>query len=318
MSLLHRHDCSDRLSASWGAVLLAVTLLPLMPVWAVAQERSDLRAAVVRVGGCSGVCVDPAGLLLTAKHCDLRDVERVQFGEMEVLAIRIYETELTEGPLVYDCVGSGYPSVPVAHEPPAAGEQVTTLGYPLIASRRDLREAKGAVLRGGEFRFRGEPFPGNLTDMSLRQGWSGGPLFNAQGEVIGLANSSDATGSIFISFAATRQAYDAGGRQHLRRRPLTVILSLDSRDCLRFLSDFSGDAGFQEELREHFQIVVSDASERSDLLQRSGAADLPVFIVPGFPLFSGYQGKQDLLQRLSRLPPESGTPIAGEEAGTLH
>lgn len=78
MSLICRCRCSDRSSTGCGAALLAVTLLPMMAGWVVAQERTDLRAAVVRVGGCSGVCVDPAGLVLTAKHCDLRDVERVQ------------------------------------------------------------------------------------------------------------------------------------------------------------------------------------------------------------------------------------------------
>jgi hypothetical protein len=262
--------------------------------------------------------VDSAGLVLTAKHCDLREVERVQFGDVEVLAVRIYETELTEGPLVYDCVGGGYPSVAVAHNPPATGERVITMGYPQIESRRVFRQGSGTVLRGGEFRFRGEQFLGNLTDMSLREGWSGGPLFNAQGALIGLANSSDASGSIFISFAATRQAYEDAVRQHRLRQPLTVVISLDSPNCLRFLSDFASDQGFRSELREHFQIVVSDAAERPDVLQQAGAADLPFFIVPNGVFLSGYEGKSNLLQHLGRIGSESGTPVAGEDPGTLH
>ena len=36
-------------------------------------------AAVVLVGGCSGVCVDPAGIVLTAKHCRLGEQVTVRF-----------------------------------------------------------------------------------------------------------------------------------------------------------------------------------------------------------------------------------------------
>ena len=100
----------------------------------------------MQVGGCTGVCVDPEGLVLTAKHCDLREVEHVQFGTVEVLAIRIYETELTEGPVVYDCVGSGYQCVPVAQNPPDAGERVSTMGFPLVEVGRMFREERGTVL----------------------------------------------------------------------------------------------------------------------------------------------------------------------------
>jgi hypothetical protein len=302
----------------WATAWLAVMLLSVMVGQAVSDDAPALRGSVVRVGGCSGVCVDPAGLVLTAKHCHLRDVERVQFEHAEVLAVRIYETELTEGPVVYDCVGGGYPSVPVAHHPPGGGERVTTMGYPHIGSGRSFRQEQGTVLRGGEFRFLGEQFFGNVTTMPLREGWSGGPLFNSEGEVIGLANSTGASESVFISFAATRKAYDEVVRLHQSRRPLGVVISLDSRACLRFLSDFAGDAAFRGELQENYQIIVSDAAQRPDVMQQSGAGDLPLFIISGVSLLSGYQGQSDLLRRLSRHSSESGTPVAGDESGTLH
>jgi hypothetical protein len=315
-----RYKChsADRLRRRLSSVLLTVILLSVIVSQAVSDDASALRGAVVRVGGCSGVCVDPAGFVLTAKHCQLRDVERVQFEHAEVLAVRIYESDLTEGPVVYDCVGRGYPSVVVAQNAPVGGERVSTMGYPHIDSGRTFRQEHGTVLRGGQFRFLGKQFPGNVTDMPLREGWSGGPLFNSQGEVIGLANSTDASESIFISFAATRKAYEEAVRKHLSRRPLRVVISLDSRACLQFLSDFSNDAGFRSELQEHFQLVVSDAAERADLLQQSGATDLPVFILPNATLVAGYQGQSDLLQHLSPSKLSSGTPVAEEEAGALH
>lgn len=311
------HD-ANRLRRLSATASLAVALLSVLVGEAVSDDATALRGAVVRIGGCSGVCVDPAGLVLTAKHCRLREIERVQFEDGEALAVRIYETELTEGPVVYDCVGGGYPSVPVAHHPPARGERVTSMGYPHIGSGRSFRQEQGTVLRGGEFRFLGQQFFGNVTKIPLREGWSGGPLFNSQGEVIGMANSTDASESIFISFTATRKAYDEVVRKHLSRRLLSVVISLDSRACLRFLADFSGDAAFRGELQEHFQVIVSDASERPDILQQSGAADLPIFIVPDATLLSGYQGQSELLRRLSRVSADSGMPVAGEEAGTLH
>lgn len=125
-------------------------MLTVMSARAASQDRTGPYEAVVQVEGCSGVCLDPSGLVLTAKHCDLREVERIQFGNVEVLAVRIYESSLTEGPLVYDCVGGAYPSVPVAHNPPDAGEHVNSLGFPLIESHRVFREEAGTVLRGGD------------------------------------------------------------------------------------------------------------------------------------------------------------------------
>lgn len=309
---------ADRLRRLAAAASFAVLLLSVMVAQAVPDDAPALRGAVVRVGGCSGVCVDPAGLVLTAKHCRLRDVERVQFEHAEVLAIRIHETELTEAPVVYDCVGRGFPSVPVTRHPPAKGERVTTMGYHHIGSGRSFRQERGTVLRGGEFRFLGRQFFGNLTNIPLRAGWSGGPLFNSRGEVIGLANSTDASESIFMSCAATRTAYDAVIQRHLSRRPLSMVIYLDNRACLRFLSHLAGDASFRNELQEDFQIMLRDAAERPEVLQQAGAGDLPIFIMPDTTLLSGYQNQSDFWRRRSRFNAESGTPVAGEEAGTLH
>ena len=37
--------------------------------------------AVVRIGGCSGICVDPCGIVLTAKHCEHGPTETVFFPD---------------------------------------------------------------------------------------------------------------------------------------------------------------------------------------------------------------------------------------------
>ncbi len=54
--------------------VLQIDLEPLMVVPLVlalaATSAAAVKDAVVMVGDCSGVCVDPCGLVLTAKHCD--------------------------------------------------------------------------------------------------------------------------------------------------------------------------------------------------------------------------------------------------------
>jgi hypothetical protein len=195
------------------------------------------------------------------------------------------------------------------------------MGYPHVDGARRFRQQAGTVLSGGEFRFRGESFLGNLTDMSIREGWSGGPLFNRQGEVIGLANASDKSGSIFISFAATRAAYDEVLRRHAQRLTLRIAADLYSRDCLTFFADYSGDEGFRGELQEHFRLIVVDAGERPDLLRRFGAGDLPVFIVGDAATVSGYDGKAQLLQKLLEAAAHTRTAAgngADQSEGELH
>ena len=52
-------------------------LLLILGINSLAQAA--VQDAVVIVGDCSGVCVDPSGLVLTAKHCDHPPVVVVQF-----------------------------------------------------------------------------------------------------------------------------------------------------------------------------------------------------------------------------------------------
>lgn len=289
-------------------VWLAGLLLAGIAATAAAGDRQRERAAVVQIGGCSGVIVDPAGLVMTAKHCDLSEIERVVIGDYEILAVRVYESPETEGPLVYDCVGSGYPWVPVAETVPDRGEPVHTIGYPLVEGRRQRREVDGVVQRGGRFRFRGEYFLGNMTDLPVSEGWSGGPLFSEQGEVIGLANAGDEGGSIFISHAATRAAWLAAMSLHSSRPRLLIATDLYCGSCLQFLGDYAGDAGFRREIQEHYRVVVVDVRAHPQLLGSLQDQKLPAFLIQDTEVTSGYSGKADLLKKLIH-------PVAVEEAG---
>lgn len=278
-----------------GAALLAdVLAVAADPT----EAESPLPAAVVQVGGCSGVCVDESGLVLTARHCDLGEVERVRFAQYEVIAVRVFESAETEGPVVYDCVGEGYPESVVASEKPEPGESVRTMGYPDLNGVRTLSQVSGDVLTGGRYQFRGGDFLGNLTNLPLREGWSGGPLFNVRGEVVGLATSTDGTDSIFISHAATRAALEAARQLHGRKYPLQIGVDLYSDECLLFLADYARDAHLRSELQEHFEIAVFDARPMGGAATQASQPKRPLFQVSGKDVAAGYAGKLDLLKRL--------------------
>ena len=86
----------------------------------------QVEAAVVRVGGCTGVCVHPRGLVLSVKHCGHGAEETVVFAVGEFTARRVYESTGAEGPVVFDCGSSGLPWAAVATRVPPAGSSVWT------------------------------------------------------------------------------------------------------------------------------------------------------------------------------------------------
>jgi thiol-disulfide isomerase/thioredoxin len=261
--------------------------------------------AVVMVEGCSGVCVDPSGLVLTARHCNLPTSVTVRFKDRTVAATRVYVCREVEGPVVYDCEGDGYPCLPVAATAPRAGERVWSCGYPHLGGRRELRWARGAILRWSTFEYAGGSFNGNVVAFVTTPGWSGGPLLNAKGEVCGLLNSSDCATSVFISSAAVRQAY-AAVRQTRRAEPsprsakptLYVFGSITCGPCRQFKDDYANHSQLRQALEAAFTVQFVDVDQQTDLASRFGVAEVPTFLVPGGTRVTGYEGPEQLLAAL--------------------
>ena len=274
------------------------------------QANAGVDEAVVMVAGCSGVCVNSAGIVLTAKHCDLGDEVTVRFKQRAVKAVRIYECQDSEGPVAYDCEGDGYPALPVASTAPVLGEKLWSLGYPTLNGRRELRENCGLVLRWGTFKYAGGEFNGNVLGFACAPGWSGGPLLNAKGEVCGLLNSTDDRTSVFISSAAVRQAYAAVLEQ--RRAPpkqsevtlpkLLVFGSSTCSPCLQFKGDLKSNHEFSSRLRSAFDLELIDIDQRTELVKQYAIKSVPVFVGPGGVRVEGYDGSEQLLTELGLIP----------------
>jgi hypothetical protein len=182
-------------------------------VWALtllsAASADDWAKAVVQIGGCSGVCVSKEGLVLTAKHCTLGDRERVAFEDgPTVWATKLISSRNGDGPVAFVCDGDGFPHRPVAKTKPEPGDRVISYGYPNRGGTRRFERGEGTVTGGGRFELDGIPYHANDTTIQATFGWSGGPLLNAGGEVIGLCSCGDDSTTAFTSWASTRHAYD--------------------------------------------------------------------------------------------------------------
>ena len=141
-------------------------------------------ASTIGVGeGGSGVIVSPEGLVLTAAHvsgepnrrvmCRLPDGRRVPaktLGRFDYADAGMVQLE-GNGPWPFSSIG--------ARNAIASGDWCFALGHP---GGYDID--RGAVLRVGKVIYRRSDFI--RTDCELLRGDSGGPLFNLNGEVIGI------------------------------------------------------------------------------------------------------------------------------------
>ncbi len=67
-------------------------------------ERSE---AVVRIGGCSGVSVSDSGMILTAKHCRLKNYLTVEWPSgQKSRAVQLVRSRNGDGPTVFLCEGT--------------------------------------------------------------------------------------------------------------------------------------------------------------------------------------------------------------------
>jgi hypothetical protein len=277
----------------WNRLMVVPLVLALGTTASAAVKDS-----VVMVGDCSGVCVDPSGLILTAKHCEHPPVVIVKFKDRTVTARQVYVSAETEGPVMFDCDGDDFPFAKMAEAPPCVGDTVWSYGYPTAEGQRELRWIRGPLLGCRKFEFQGGSFRGNVTGFPTKPGWSGGPLFTRNSEVCGLLNSSDAQTSVFISCGATLEALNTCRERVNNKRSLYVFGSKACGPCQKFKQHYAEKTVLRQRLDAVYAVTYVDIDLHPAAAEQFGIQQVPAFVVPGQPAVTGYESPDELLQRL--------------------
>lgn len=297
MNLPPNHDWRN---AAWIAFLVTLFALAVAALSAKPASAAEIADTVVQIGGCSGVCVDPSGIVLTVKHCGIPEVTQVRFRDRTVLARKLYETTECDGPVVYDCDGEGYPYQRVAQRVPNVGEDVWSAGYPARNGTRALTWASGKVVGAGRWKsnLRDCGVLVNEASFATSEGWSGGPLFNQSNEVCGLLLGGDKRTSFYASFSAVRAAYDATRPQENSKPTLYVFTSKSCQPCTHFKNDYQPRGSFRTTIDAAYNVQFVDIDQQPQEAARRGVRDVPAFVRDGHANIVGYTTPDALLEAL--------------------
>ncbi len=274
-------------------VLLAFLLLVLICPAVVTAQQPE-REAVIMADGCSAFIVN-GNLLVTAKHCEHPEQINVTIQDRSVIATRAFSSQSEDGPVVFRLQGGPYPSLPVSDHAPKIGDPIYSLGYP-----------------GGHWaRIEGEIIGGNGVDLNytnhrVATGNSGGPLLNAQGEVIGIALHVDSNIAVhqsgFAGWKVTTDAIaNASGRKTAApagKSEVVVFSSPRCGPCRELKRDYT--AGHFDEY--DFRFVMYENGRWSDpdvykefwdTAQPKGDLTFPTIWVRGTPHYKvGYDARR--------------------------
>ena len=210
-----------------GVAVLALCLL-LFAGGAAAQEaksgkgcgalyeqarRASLEILVDDHQSGSGVVVDKTGVGLTAAHVVGRPGSRVEVlspvaGRREATVVAV-DLGHDLAVLKLEPRADGYPALPLADAAPEVGEDVFLLGTPIF--RHGVMVRGMIARRDATFEFYGDKHVEIMhVNATVQYGMSGGPWFNAAGEVVGIQSGvmkvKDVPASIafMVPFAALR------------------------------------------------------------------------------------------------------------------
>lgn len=327
------------------ALLLFVALALALGVKAAGAAE---REAACWLGGCSGVCVDASGLVLTAKHCDFGDQVDVEFRAIgkTVPGRKVYTGSFADDDVVaFQLPPGSYPAAAVAAQPPQRGEIVYTFGYP----SGKFEALTGTVIGLAKYE---DGTPIIATTIPARGGHSGGPLFNLQGEVVGLCSTSltarapqrveipgDSNWIGTDRLQAALQFVQQGPKAPLPATPrrLYVFTAVWCGSCQTFVSDYARNIdGLQDWLQaqgiertkggKHYGAVenVAIGWDRPEIARACEVATgqrpklLPTFWVDGAKdVLVGYAGpaklKAYVAAQLAAAPPPQPTPAPAPE-----
>lgn len=137
------------------------------------------------MGEGSGFIIDPSGVILTNAHvvADAREVT-VKLTDQREFVARVIGQDRTSDVAVLKIDAQDLPTVKLGNaDKVAVGEWVVAIGSPFgfqNSVTQGIVSAKGRTLPDGSY------VPFLQTDVAVNPGNSGGPLFNLDGEVIGI------------------------------------------------------------------------------------------------------------------------------------
>jgi|GEM_PF-3022710 len=332
---------STRHRSITNALGIAITLVGLLAAASLVLGSEVRSPAVVRVGsGCSGVCVSPTGLVVTARHCishpgQIISIEFASPGRRNGAVVHV----ASQSDLAVVRVPAGdLPFVRVASQPPAVGDPVYAEGFPAGQYARmegtvtyvGTRQFSGNLFRSSypaPLETRGVPAFPDLdvipsretvrvieTSFRIQRGFSGGGLFNRDGELVGIASMVPAgeqnVRSIWMHTLDIRAALTAAGYTEPDVRlpalpTLYVFVSAGCGPCETFKTDYGVNAvpaspELRQALDRSFQVRLMDFSARPDLARQYGVERTPTFVPTNANgNVVGYRGPEWLLQQLA-------------------
>ena len=263
-----------------------------------ASDRRALRSAVVRIttpghGSCTAVCVSPQGHLLSVAHCRSGDRSLATINgrrhPLRVLhAPPAGQFQRGDPPVVLQLRNVETMSyVPIAQEAPRAGESVFAIGFPAGQYAYHEGRVRGVVQQNGQMLIQ--------TTFRVFEGHSGGPLFNAAGELVGLASSrsampgergyrGDPPASYWVHTADLRRAMKQAGATTTVKPPRTLyVFSATACVSCRYVRRF--EQRLRDAWKPHGDVVfleLGTARFRTVAAQCRQATGSPVTAVPTF------------------------------------
>jgi S1-C subfamily serine protease len=141
---------------------------------------------ITDAGHGSGVIINREGWVLSAQHVvDGTNRVEVQFSDGLRQDATILYANVEYDVVLLDIAGSGYRSLPLAvNDSTGIGDEVVTIGTPADLA---LGQSVSKGILSGKRKVDDKVYL--QTDVAVNPGNSGGPLLNAQGEVIGIIQS---------------------------------------------------------------------------------------------------------------------------------
>lgn len=265
---------------------------------------------VVRIDGGCGVVVTGDGLVMSVKHVTegRRQLDVIHATKGHLTGTLIYETTAVDGVAVVQLPEGEYDYYAVSEREPKDGDPVTAVHAAGVARY-------GKMLGSGPFTtptYGGEYILGNVATKCTDEGWSGGPILDAGGHVVGLTIAGNIHSSRFVKYAELNDVY----RRCLARRAVAVPPGMRSGFQPVATPGFAAVPGaiYAHVTQgcipcEHFKRdhAAGHFAAYNIIIVEGGAGLYPMFKWDGGSL-SGYSGIEWLKERLPK-PQQAEKPV---------